>query len=68
MKLPEVHGIEKGLDVNILPEKQVMKPIAVTKVKEMSQIKPRLGQGRADLRHKIKTTMPLPIKKKPIVQ
>ena len=43
IKLPEVHGIGKGLDMNIHPEKQVVKPIA------------RLGQGRAGLRHKIKT-------------
>ena len=46
IKLPEIHGVEKGLDLNILPEKQVMKPIAVTKAKEASQIKPRLAQGR----------------------
>ena len=47
IKLPEVHGIGKGLDPNIQLEKQVMKPIAVTKVKEVYQIKPILGQGRA---------------------
>ena len=61
IKLPEAHEIEKGLDLNILPEKQIMKPLAVTKAKEVSQIKPRLGQGRADLRCKIKTPMPTPI-------
>ena len=38
IKLTEVHGIVKGLDPNIQPEKQVMKPIAVTKVKEVPQI------------------------------
>ena len=47
IKLPEVHGMGKGLDLNIQPEKQVMKPIAVIKAKEVSQIKPWLGQGRA---------------------
>ena len=31
--------------------------IAVTKVKEVLQIKPRLGQGGAGLRHKIKMPM-----------
>ena len=51
IKLPEVHGVEKGLDLNILPEKQIIKPLAVTKVRQVSQIKPRLDQGRADLRH-----------------
>ena len=52
--LVEVHGVGKGLYPNIQPEKQVIKPVAVTKVKEVSEIKPRLGQGRAGLRHKIK--------------
>ena len=33
IKLPEVHGIGKSLDLNIQPEKQVVKPIAVTKQK-----------------------------------
>ena len=61
IKLPEVHGVEKGLDPNILPEKQTMKPIAVAKAKEASQIKPGLGQGRESLRHKIKTPMTPPI-------
>ena len=44
-----------------------MKPIVVTKVKEASQIKPRLSQDRAGLRHKIKTPIPPPINE-PIVQ
>ena len=54
IKLPEVHGITKSLDPNVQPEKQVIKPM-ITKVKEVSQRKPRLGQERAGLRHKIKT-------------
>ena len=40
-------------------------------MKEVSQIKPRLGQGRAGLRHKIKTPIPKPIvqvMEKPIEQ
>ena len=32
--LPEVHGIGKGLDLNILPEKQVIKPIITSEVKK----------------------------------
>ena len=47
IKLPEVYGIDKSLDKKIQSDKQVIKPIEVTKAKEMSQIKPRLGQGRA---------------------
>ena len=47
IKLPEVHYIGKALDQNVQPEKQVIKPITNTKMKEVSQIKPRLGQGMA---------------------
>ena len=46
IKLPKVHGVGKGLDPNVQPEKQVTKLIADTKTKEVSEIKPRLGQGR----------------------
>ena len=60
IKLPEVHGIGKGLDPNIQPGKtQVIKPIEGIKMKEMPHTKPRLGQGRAGLRCKIKTLTPL---------
>ena len=62
-----MHGVGKGLDPNIQPEKQVLKPLVVTKVKAMSQIKPRLGQGREGLRHKIKLPASTPINK-PIAQ
>ena len=61
IKLPEVHGISKGIDPNVQPEKQVMKPIAIAKMKEVFQIKPRLGQGRAGLRCRKKTLIPKPI-------
>ena len=54
IKLPKVHGLSKGLDLNIQPEKQVMKTIVVTKTKEESQIRLGLGQGRSGLRYKIK--------------
>ena len=47
--LPEVHGIGKGLDLNIRPEKQVIKPIIAAEMKGVSQIKPRVGQGRAGI-------------------
>ena len=53
--MPEVYAIGKGLDPNIQPEKQVLKPLVVTKAKEVPQIKPRLGQRRAGLRCKINT-------------
>ena len=65
-KLPEVHDIGKGLDLNIQPEKQIIKPKVVSKGKATSQIKPRL-QGRVDVRHEIKTPVP-PLIYKPIVK
>ena len=37
IKIPKEHGVGKGLDPNIHLEKQVTKPIAVTKTKEISQ-------------------------------
>ena len=46
--------------MNIQPEKQVIKPI-ITKPKEVTQIKPRLGQGRAGLRCKINTQISKPV-------
>ena len=46
IKLSEFHSVSKGLYPNVQPEKQVIKPI-ISKPKEVSQIKPRLGQGRA---------------------
>ena len=49
-----MHGIGKGLDLSIQPEKQYLKPTVDRKMKEIFQIKPRLGQGRAGLRWKIK--------------
>ena len=67
IRLPEVHGIGKGLDLNIQPEKWVIKPIVASEVKGISQIKPRLCQGRAGLRCKIKTSVP-PLINKPIVK
>ena len=41
--LPEVHGIGKRLDRNILPEKQVIKPVITSEAKGIFQLKPRLG-------------------------
>ena len=62
-----MHGIGKGLDPNVLPEKQVIKSITTSAVKGVSQIKLGLVQGRAALRWKIKTPFP-PTISKPIVK
>ena len=54
IKLPEVHGIGKGLNPNVQPGKQDLKPLAVIKLKDRSQIKPIVGQRRTGLRCKIR--------------
>ena len=51
--LSKAYGIKKILDTNSLPEKQKTAP----QVKKGSDIKPRLGQGRAGIKHK-KTQTP----------
>ena len=50
--LQEVHGIDKGIDPNISPGKQVIKPIISPEAKGISQVEPRLGQGRAGIKQK----------------
>ena len=65
--LPQVHGIGKGLDRNIRPERQVIKPITASEAKGVTQIKPRLGQGRAGIKQKIKLPVSLPLDR-PIIQ
>ena len=49
VQLPEVHGSRKGLDPHKIPEKQ-LQPIIGLDIDR----KPRLGQGRAGVRRKIK--------------
>ena len=46
--LPEVHRFKEILDTNTLPEKQKTAP----QVKKVSEIKPRLGQGRVGIKFK----------------
>ena len=49
--LPEVHSIDKGIDPNIRLEKQVIRPVISPEAKGISQVKPRLGQGRAGIKN-----------------
>ena len=53
VQLPEVHGSRKGLDPHKIPEKQPQ-PI----VRPSIEKKPRLGQGRAGMRRKVKVVPP----------
>ena len=60
IKLPEAHGVSKGLDPHTQSQKHIIKPM-ISKTRRISQIKPRLGQERAGLRCKIKTQISEPI-------
>ena len=53
IKLPEVHGIDKGVDLSVKPEKLILKPTKLA-TETNPQIKSRLGQGRMGLRRKMK--------------
>ena len=50
LKLPEVHGVSKGLDPNIQLEKN--KLLSPTKGNEISQERPEIGQRRAGMRRR----------------
>ena len=63
IRLPEIHGVNKGLDPHVPPGKQKSFPIqTVNKGKPTHPIpKPRIGQGRARLRRKVNTIQPIPL-------
>ena len=64
IRLPEIHGANKGLDPHVQPGKQKSFPIqTISKGMPTHPIpKPRIGQGRAGLRREVNTlqTIPLP--------
>ena len=49
VQLPEVHGTRKGLDPHKIPAKQ-LQPVVSSDIEK----KPRLGQGRAGIKRKVK--------------
>ena len=59
--MPEIHGANKGLDPHVQPGKQKSFPIqTVNKGMPTHPIpKPRIGQGRAGLRRKVKPCQPI---------
>ena len=61
IRLPEIHGVNKGLDPHIQPGKQKTIPIqTVNKGTPTHPIpKPRIGQGRAGLRRMVNTIQPI---------
>ena len=50
--MPVVHGVDKGVDPNVKPERQILKSPNLATHPNL-QNKPRLGQGRTGLRRKI---------------
>ena len=63
IRLPEIHGANKGLDPHVQPGKQKKFPSqTVNKGMPTHPIpKPRIGQGRAGLRRKVNTLQPIPL-------
>ena len=61
IRVPEIHGANKGLDPHVQPGKQKSFPIqTVNKGMPTHPIpKPRIGQGRAGLRRKAKAALPI---------
>ena len=52
IKLPEVYGVDKGLDPGVKPEKKQILKATKLAMESNPQSKPRLGQGRVGLRRK----------------
>ena len=66
IKILEIHGANKGLDPHVKPGKQRPLPLLPTHNVDKGQpihpiSKPRIGQGRARLRRKVKTNQPMPL-------
>ena len=70
IRLPEIHGANKGLDPHIQPGEQKTFPIqTINKGMPTDPIpKPRTGQGRAGLRRKVNTIQPIPLPQQPPIQ
>ena len=58
IKLPEVHGVNKGINPDIKPERQALKS-------QNSANKPRLGQGKECLRREMRTPTQVQVQIKP---
>ena len=61
VRLPEIHGANKGLDPHVQPGKQKSFPIqTINKGMPTHPIsKPRIGQGRVGLRRKVRAPQPI---------
>ena len=70
IRLPEIHGADKGLDLHTQPGKQKTFPIqTINKGMPTPPIpNPRIGQGRASLRRKVNTIQPILLPQQPPTQ
>ena len=61
IRLPEIYGANKGLDPHVQPGKQKSFPIQTVNngMSTHPISKPRIGQGRAGLRRKVKAPQPI---------
>ena len=59
VNLPEVYGVDKGLDPHKRPERQTVKPIVTQTKVRTSTYKPRVGQGGVGIKWKVKMVTPL---------
>ena len=56
--LSEVHGVDKGVNPNVRPEKQIIQPLGMpllhvpTETKDECHVKPSLGQDGASIKKK----------------
>ena len=57
VKVPEVYGIEKSLVLHVKPERQ--KVVKLPTDKRLSIPKPRIGQGKVEIRRKARVVPPL---------
>ena len=70
IRLLEIHGANKGLDLHMQPGKQKSFPTQTIKkgMPTHPTPKPRIGQGRAGLRRKVNTFQPIPLPQQPPTQ
>ena len=64
MKLPKVYSEDKGVDPNVKPERQIQK-IPKPTTQSIHQSKPRLGQGRAGPKRKMKAPIQVELQLEP---
>ena len=82
IKVLEIHGVNKEINPHVKPERQIQLPLPPTHNIPPTNLaqpidkgqpthpipKPRIGQGRAGLRRKIRKNLPIPLPKQMLAQ